>query len=78
MRAPSLNASARGAAAPPASRCSRYHALTCSSDRKKLSVVQSEAETRRSSARRVPTHTIMPSAPMGPPASALSASGSPQ
>lgn len=78
MRTASLNASASGVAAPPASRCSRCHALTCSSDRKKLSIVQSEAETRRSSARRLVTQTITPSPPIGPRASALTSSGSPQ
>jgi hypothetical protein len=73
MRVPSLNASATVAPAPGTSGFATRHALRCSSDRKKFSVVQSDVATRRWSGERVPTHTMAASdsrpAPSGPASS---------
>ena len=48
MWAPSLNASLTTIPAPGMSGFASRHARRCSSDRKKLSVVQSESQARRS------------------------------
>jgi hypothetical protein len=78
MWSPSLNASAIVIPAPATSGFSSRHARRCSSDRKKLSVVQSESHARRSSAR-LPTQTIIPAASgSGPDGDTDSASGAAQ
>ena len=61
MCSPSLNASSIVIPAPATSGVRSRHARRCSSDRKKLSVVQSESHARRSSAR-LPTQTMAPAA----------------
>ena len=70
MRSPSLNASDTVVPAPATSGFAARHALRCSSDRKKLSVVQSEVEIRRSPPLCFPTQTMTPAAsgsgPAGP------------
>jgi hypothetical protein len=64
MWSPSLNACAIVIPAPATSGFSSRHTRRWSSDRKKFSVVQSESQARRSSAR-FPTHTMV-SAASGP------------
>ncbi len=70
MWSPSLNASSMVMPAPGMSGFTARHAFKCSSDRKKLSVVQSETQARRSSSARFPTQTMTPcalgSGPDGP------------
>ncbi len=78
IRFASLNASTAVAPAPAVSGFAARHALRCSSDRKKLSVVQSDVHTRRSPSPRLPTQTMTSPAPTGPVASAARSSGSPQ
>lgn len=74
MWSPSLNASSIVTAAPATAGLPSRHARRCSSDRKKLSVVQSESHARRSSAR-FPTQTIVPAASVpGPDGSTDSSS----
>jgi hypothetical protein len=62
MRRASLNASTTVAPAPAASGLASRHALRCSSDRKKLSAVQSEVAIRRWPAARFSIQTMTPSA----------------
>ena len=78
-RAPSLNASDASVPAPATSGFASRHARMCSSDRKKLSVVQSEVEARRSPTPCLPTQTTTssPSSPE-PAGSTPSSNGSPQ
>ena len=78
MRSPSLNASAAVVPAPAISGFAARHALRCSSDRKKLRVVQSDVQARRSPSSRLPTQTMTSVASNGPVGSAASSSGSPQ
>ena len=78
MRSPSLNASAAVVPAPATPGFTARHALRCSSDRKKLSVVQSDVQARRFPSWRLPTQTITSPASSGPVASAASSRGSPQ
>jgi transposase len=66
-------------AAPATSGCASRHACMCSSDRKKLSVVQCEIEARRSPSPCLPTQTITPSPSSPAPAwSTPSSNASPQ
>ena len=60
MWSPSLNASSMVMPAPSTSAFASRHTLRCSSDRKKLRVVQSESHARRSSSTRFPTQTMSP------------------
>ena len=62
MRSPSLKPSATVAPAPSAVGFAFRHALRCSSDRKKLIVVQSESATLHRSSVRFPSHSMTPSA----------------
>jgi hypothetical protein len=62
MWSPSLKASSTVMPAPGISEFTSRHACRWSSDRKKLSVVQSESQARRSPSTRFPTHTMIPSA----------------
>jgi hypothetical protein len=79
MWAPSLNASSTIIPAPGMSGFVSLHAPRCSSDRKKLRVVQSESQARRSSSARFPTQTMTPSAPgPGPDGSTDSSKGTEQ
>jgi len=75
MWAPSVNASLRTIPAPGISGFAARQARRCSSDRKKLRVVQSASQARRSSSARLPTQTMTPSAsgsgPDGPTDSAI-------
>ena len=59
---PSLNASVILIPAPGFPGFVSCHAARCSSDRKKLRVVQSESHALRSSSARLPTHTMIPAA----------------
>src|SRR5207247_377656 len=78
-RSPSLKASDTGVPAPSIVGLAYHHALMCSSDRKKLRVVQVEVEARRSPAHRFPAHIMIPSAPgPGPEGSTENSRGSPQ
>ncbi len=78
-RSPSLKASDTRVPAPATSGFAARHARRCSSDRKKLSVVQSEVEARRSPSPCLPTQTMTPSASSPEPAwSTQSSNGSPQ
>lgn len=58
MWRPSSNASAILIADPGTSGLVLRHVARCSSDRKKLSVVQSESQALRSSSARLPTQTM--------------------
>ncbi len=62
MRRPSLKPSATVVAAPGISGFVSHHALRCSSDRKKLIVVQRESETRHRSSDLFPIQSMRPSA----------------
>src|SRR5712691_10179158 len=78
-RSPSLKASDTGVPAPSIVGLASHHALMCSSDRKKLRVVQVEVKARRSSAHRFPAHIMIPSAlGPGPDGSTENSSDSPQ
>jgi hypothetical protein len=80
MWSPSLNASPIVMPAPGTSGFAPRHALKCSSDRKKLRVVQTESQARRHSASaRFPTHTMTPAASgSGPGGSLNRVKGMPQ
>ena len=79
MWAPSLNASATIIPAPGISGTAARHARRCSSDRKKLRVVQRVSQARRSSSARFPTQTMRPSASVpGPAGSTDNSMGPPQ
>ena len=73
MWAPSSNASVTTIAAPATSGLEARHARKCSSDRKKLRVVQSPSQARRSSAG-CPTQTMTPSASGAGPAGSTDSS----
>ena len=75
--APRRKASGSVAAAPAGCPC-RHHAARWSSDRKKLSVCQSEVHALPRRSRRSPTHAISPSPPTGPSGVTSSAKPSPQ
>ena len=60
MWAPSLNASSTTMPAPGILGFAARHARKCSSDRKKLRVVQRESHARLSSSIRFPTQTMTP------------------
>ena len=78
-RAPSLKASNTGVPAPSTMGFASHHALICSSDRKKLRVVQVEVQARSSPSHRFPAQTMTPSAPgPGPEGSTGNSRGSPQ
>ena len=78
-RSPSLKASDTGVPAPSSVGLASHHALRCSSDRKKLSVVQVELQARCSPSHRFPAQTMTPSEP-GPVPNGLADNsiGSPQ
>ena len=76
---PSLKASMTGVPAPTISGCVAYQARRCSSDRKKLRVVQRNVQRRPASSPCWPTQTMSSAAVgSGPVASAEKISGSPQ
>ena len=79
MCSPSLNASSMVMPAPATFGLPSRHARMYSSDRKKLSVVQSESHARRPSSTRFPTHTMTPAASRpGPDGSTDSSRAAPQ
>ena len=79
MWRPSLKPSAIVVPAPSAVEFASRHSLRCSSDRKKLMVVQSESATLHRSSVRFPTHRMTPAASgPGPSGVAENSSGVPQ
>jgi len=79
MWAPSLNASSITIPAPGTSWCAVRHARRCSSDRKKLRVVQRVSHARRSASACRAAHTMASRAPgPGPEGSTSSAIGARQ
>ena len=77
MRRPRMKASPRRMPAPGSPSCSRHHPRSASSDRKKLSRVQSPVQARSSSGPDRVTQTMSPAASEGPSGPTGNRSGAP-